>query len=140
MPNSREIDNALAAKLGSDATLRALMPNGVFWDVAPVDCTQVVILSFVDEKDEHEHQKRAIEDTVYEVKVIERSTVTTSNIDAACGRIDELLDGGTLTAPGYTLMVMYRERRRRSTVRDEASLEIRWFEEAAQYRVMMSVD
>jgi len=139
MADSSDIDNALIAKLGSDAALLALMPNGVYWGVAPPDSTRFVIVSLVDEADEWTFGGRAAEDAVYLVKAVGLST-TNPDMKAAAARIDALLDGGTLAAAGYTLMAMRREVRIRPPVEvDDVDPKIRWYHRGGHYRVTMAL-
>jgi hypothetical protein len=139
MADSSDIDNALVAKLGSDATLLALMPNGVYWGQAPPQSTRYVIVSLIDEADEYVFNQRAAENAVYLVKAVGLSTAN-PDMKAAAARIDALLDNGTLTVPGYTQMVMVREKRERPPVEiDDVDPNIRWYHRGGHYRVMMAL-
>lgn len=138
MADSSDIDNALMAMLGADTTLLGLMPNGVYWDVAPPKSTQFVIVSLDDEADGRMFEGRAFEDAVYLVKCVELSTVTTKNSKAAAARIDALLEGQPLTVAGYAFMALYREGRVRQTEIDDADPTIRWMHRGGRYRVVMS--
>ena len=137
MPDSSDIDNALVAKLGGDATLLSYMTNGVYVDEAPPGSTKFVIVSLVDEADEPQFGGRSFENALYLVKAVALSTAA-ANIKAAAARIDALLEGGTLTAAGYSLMTMTREARVRLTEVDEVDASIRWQHRGGQYRVVMS--
>src|SRR5262245_10060024 len=139
MADSSDIDNALIAKLGSDAALLALMPNGVYWGVAPPQSTRFVIVSLVDESDSRDFGTRSYEDAVYLVKAVSLSTAN-GDMKGAAARIDALLDGGMLTVAGYTLMAMYRELRVRPPVEiDDVDPTIRWYHRGGHYRVMMAL-
>lgn len=142
MPDSSDVDNALVAKLGADATLLALMPNGVYFDEGPPNATRLVIVSLVDEHDEPQFGGRAFEDALYLVKAVALSKPSAplpSNVmkDAAA-RIDALLENGTLTVPGYGLMTMQRDSRIRSTEVDEIDSSIRWQHRGGRYQVMVA--
>lgn len=143
--DSSEIDNAIVAMLGSDLTLLALCPNGVFFDEAPPGSTRFVIVSLVDEVDEDEFGKTAYEDALYSVEARMLSTAG-GNIKSAAARIHTLLhdqpivSGSPATAPsGYAWMTMHREGRIRKTEVDEVDPAIRWYRRGGNYRVMMSV-
>jgi len=136
--DSSDIDQALIAKLSSDAQLLALMPNGVYWDEAPPQSKQFVIVSFVTHADQRGFDGRAFEDALYLVKAVELSTVTVKNIKAAAARIDDLLENQPLTATGYSFMTMFREERVRATEVDDVDPSIRWFHRGGHYRVVMS--
>lgn len=140
MPDSSAIENALVAKLGADATLLSLMPNGVHMDEAPHGATKFVIVSLVDEVDIAKFGGRAIEDALYLVKAVALfKQGVAPDIRAAAARIDALLEDGTLTAVGYTLMTIHRESRIRVTEVDELDAGIRWQHRGGQYRVQCSV-
>lgn len=137
MADSSDIDNALVAKLGSDATLLALVPNGVYLDESPVGSTRFVIVSLVEETDEPVFEGRAIEDALYLVEARMLSTAG-GNIKAAAARIDALLENGTLSASGFTLMTLHRESRVRMTEVDEVDPRLRWARRGGHYRLMCS--
>jgi hypothetical protein len=146
MSDSSDIENAVIAKLAADAPLTALMPDGVFFEVAPAGRTRFVIVSLVESHDERVFGGRAVEDVLLLVKAVALSTVT-ANIKAAAARVDELLDPqppaapATLTAAGYSLMAMYRDPdlpRIRLTEEDDDDATIRWFHRGGHYRVVMS--
>jgi hypothetical protein len=136
--DSSDIDQALIARLGSDAQLLALMPNGVYWDEAPPASTQFVIVSFIEQADAREFSARAFEDALYLVKAVELSTVATKNCKAAAARIDALLEEQPLTVANYEPMALYREARIRATEVDDIDPTIRWFHRGGHYRVVMS--
>jgi hypothetical protein len=138
--DSSDIDQAIIAKLGADATLLALTPNGVYWDEAPQGSTRFVIVSLITEFDEAVFDTgRAIEDALYLVEARMLSTVPGANIKAAAARIDALLEDGVITVNGYTQMVMHREERVRLTEVDDIDSSIRWLRRGGRYRVQMSV-
>jgi hypothetical protein len=138
MADSSDIDNALVAKLGADATLLALVPNGVYIDEAPAGATRFVIVSLVDEADVGRFGGRAIEDALYQVEARMLSTVAGANVKAAAARIDALLEQGTLTVSGYSLMALFRESRIRLTEVDAADPTIRWYRRGGNYRLVVS--
>jgi hypothetical protein len=138
MADSSDIDNALVAKLGADATLLALVPNGVYIDEAPAGATRFVIVSLVDEADGGMFGGRAIEDALYLVEARMLSTVAGANIKAAAARIDVLLEQGSLTVAGYSLMALFRESRIRLTEVDAADPSLRWFRRGGNYRLVVS--
>lgn len=137
MPDSSDIDNALIAKLGGDATLLSYMPNGVYWDEAAAGATRFVIVSLVDEVDVGEFGQRSHEDALYLVEARALST-TNANLKDAAARIDALLENGTLSPAGYSTMTIHRERRIRITEVDDVDPAIRWFRRGGHYRVVMS--
>jgi len=138
MADSSDIDNALVTKLANDATLLALCPNGVYVDEAPPGSTRFVIVSLVEEADAGIFGARAFEDALYQVEAQMLSTVAGANIKAAAARIDALLEQGTLTVAGYSLMALFRESRIRLTEVDAADNAIRWYRRGGNYRLVVS--
>lgn len=138
MADSSDIDNALVAKLGADATLLALCPNGVYFDEAPPNLQRFVIVSLVEGLDVAKFGGRAYEDALYLVKAVMLSTAG-GNIKSAAARIDALLEDTALTVSGYTLMTMHREDRVRMTEVDGNDASIRWFHRGGHYRVQCAV-
>jgi hypothetical protein len=140
MPDSSAIDAALVVKLGADATLLALCPNGVYVDEAPPGSTRFVIVSLVGEDDEATYgQGRTVEDALFQVEARMLSTVAGADIKAAAARIDVLLEDQPLTVTGYTWMTLHRESRIRTTEVDEADPSIRWYRRGGHYRLQMSI-
>lgn len=137
--DSSAIDAALVGKLAGDATLAALMQTGafVFVDEAPAGSTKFVIVSLVTEEDVPQFGSRSFEDARYLVEARMLSTAG-GNIAAAAARIDALLENGSLTAAGYSLMTMHREERTRITEVDALDAALRWYRRGGQYRVVMS--
>lgn len=137
MSDSSDIDNALIAKLGADATLLALCPNGVYWDEAPPNSNRFVVVSFVEQHDEPMFSGRAFEDALYLVKAVMISTAN-GDIKAAAARIDTLLDQQPLTVSGYGVSLMRRVARVRMTEVDDQDQSIRWFHRGGHYAVVAS--
>lgn len=138
-----DIDTALLARLADDAPLKALVPDGVWWDVAPPLAKRFVIVSLVI-GDAHASfdQGRAVEDARYLVKAVMLSGVPGANIKAAAARIDALLEDQPLTAPGFTWSTTHRDGeagRIRHTEVDEVDDTIRWLHRGGYYRVQMAV-
>lgn len=136
-PDSSAIDNALMAKLAGDSALLALMPNGVAWEQAPANSTKFVIVSLLSSLDESKFGGRAREEAVYLVKAVSRDP--TANMPGAAQRINDLLDGQTLTITGYTLMVLRRIERVRTTERDEVDRSIFWYHRGGHYELVAAV-
>lgn len=137
MPDSSNIENALIALLGADATLLGLCPNGVYYDEAPAGSTRFVIVSLVDEQDGQMFGARAFEDATYLVKAVMLSTAA-GDIKSAAARIDTLLEQQPLTVTGYGVSIMRRDSRVRSTEVDDVDKSIRWFHRGGRYQVVAS--
>ena len=141
MSDSAAIDQAVMDKLLTDAPLRALLPDGVFWDEAGPsmldggNSQRFVLISLVTADDEPAFRATAFEDVLYAIKAMTLSTAG-GNIVAAAARIQTLLHFGTLTIPGYGLMVMRRRQRLRRTETDAVDNSIRWQHRGGHYQVM----
>jgi len=144
MSDSSAIDQALVDRLLSDATLRALGPDGVFWEEAGASMatggnpTQFVIVSLIDEGDAAIFGGRAWEDGLYAVKFVELSSAAVHNVRAGAARIDVLLEDQPLTVAGYTPMTVHREARIRLTEVDDTDASIRWQHRGGHYRVQQA--
>jgi hypothetical protein len=138
--DSSDIDNALLAKLIADTGVGGLMTlatDGVYWEAAPPSKTKFVVVSLVDHHDEPMFGGRAFEDATYLVKFVELAT-TGGSVKAGAARIDTLLEGGTLSISGYSLMLMRRESRVRMTEVDDIDPQIRWQHRGGIYQVVVS--
>jgi hypothetical protein len=138
LPDSSDIDNAVIAVLLADPTLSALMPDGVYWDIAKPKATRFVIVSLVEALDEPVFGSRGYEDKLYLVKAVALAS-TGADIKAAAHRIDELLEDQPLTIPGYVHMVTCREQPIRYPETDEVDDTIRWQHRGGHYRVQASI-
>jgi hypothetical protein len=138
MADTSDIASALIAKLGSDAELLSLCPNGVYWDEAPPGSTRFVIVAFINAIDRGVFGRRAIEEGIYLVEARMLSTVQGANIKRAAARIDELLEDQPLTVAGYTWSTMHRLEPVRMTEVDEVDPSIRWNRRGGQYFIEMS--
>jgi hypothetical protein len=135
MPDSSEVDDALTAKLMNDATLMAIMTDGVYFDEAAQGKTKFVIVSLIAEFDEPMFNARAFEDATYLVKAVAKSS-SGADVKTAAARIDTLLEQGTMTITGYGLMAMRRIERVRYTEVDDQDPSIRWQHRGGRYQVV----
>jgi len=131
MPDSSAIGNALVAKLGADAVLLALCPNGVYEGLAPPGATRFVIVSQILSTDEAEFGRRGFEEHLFLVEA--RALSSVGDVRAAAVRLDELLEDGTLTVPGYEPVRLHREEFVRGTERDDIDPTIVWKRRGGQY-------
>lgn len=135
--NSGDIDKAVMAKLSADAALMALATDGVYWALAPAAKTKFVVVSLSSSDDVQMQGGRAFEDITYLVKYVEKNS-SAVNAVAAADRIDAILNGGTLTVPGYSFMTMQRVSRIREPEMDETDATIVWQHFGGDYQVVMS--
>jgi hypothetical protein len=135
-PDSARIDAALLAKLRQDSVLTALLPGGIWFDLAPPDVTAYGIVSLAMHDDVAVFGRRAWEDTLYLVKAVVRMP---GPARAAAARIDELLEDGTLAIAGFALMALERELRLRLNETDPERGD-RWQQRGGYYRLQASID
>jgi hypothetical protein len=137
MSDSSAVQTALVAKLAGDQALADLLPDGVFFGDAAQGATAFVLVSLVIGADERMFNARAWEAPIYLVQAVHLSTsgVTADN---AAKRIDELLDDGSLTIEGYTLMHMARAEYIRGVEPDTIDPSLRWQHAGGRYEVMVS--
>lgn len=114
MSDPAEVIKAVVAKLDADATLLALVPAGAYRNVAPAEVQKAVIVELVIHQDVYAMRSVAYDKTFVRVKAVERSKSTTG-VDAAAARIQDVLQDQALTITGY---------RHRSTRRMEHIAEV----------------
>jgi hypothetical protein len=135
--DSAAIDAALVVRLASDPELLALMPNGVYIDVAAQNATRYVLLSLIASLDIPVFGGRAIEDVHYQVKAVGRST-DHPDMRAAAARIDALLDDVPFLVAGYEWMEFAREERIDHNEPDESTPSILWHHRGGIYHGQFS--
>jgi hypothetical protein len=141
MPDLAEVDDALVAKLLGDATLMALVPDGVFFDTANDKAERFVTISFVHGSRQPVFDGDGIEAMLYSVKAVVLSTKWGTVARAAAQRIDEILDDGDLDVPGFGVLAMFRDDddgRIRYTEIEERDKTSRWQHRGARYRVQVT--
>lgn len=140
-PEPSDIDTALRDKLVADATLRAVMPDGVFWNVAASGAKRFVILAVIDSIVEHDALGAVAHvDTLYQVEARGLST-TDPDMRGAIVRINELLDtpAATLTVAGFELIALRQEAPTRGPEElDDVDPKVRWYRRGGHYRVVMT--
>lgn len=138
------ISNAVIAKLGADATLLALMPNGVYRAESPKGSQRFVIVSQVSAVNEYELDGRlSFTDALY---LVEARALSTSggDVHSAAVRIDALLNPqppaapATLTVAGWTLVDLTCEEPVEAVEVDAVDPSIRWFRRGGMYRIQMA--
>jgi hypothetical protein len=138
MVDSGELDAAVLAVLQADATLESLLPDGVYMDEAPPGVTQFVLVGLMDSEDVSTYgTDPVLEYALYFVKGTALSS-TNANMKAVRLRLDELLHGATLTAPGYIEVKAFRERnqpRLRYIDVDRKDPTLRWWHRGGHYRI-----
>jgi hypothetical protein len=139
--DSSEVDSAIVARLSGDAELVALLPDGVYFDVAAQGLQRFVLVSVVIAFDRGQFgdpgARRALEDITYAVKAVTFGSSGTTAKQAAA-RIDALLEDQPLTIPGYHHGSTERIERIRDTEDDETDASIRWQHRGGRYRVLVT--
>lgn len=148
MPDSTAIDSAVVTRLNADVALRALLTDGVHFDLAPANATAFGIVSLATSRIESVFGGRGYEDQLYLVKAVVRQVGGTSGMLQkalqAAARIDTVLEDQPITVSGYTWMTTFRddvteESRVRYTEGDESDASVRWHHVGGHYRVQMSI-
>lgn len=137
-PDSSLIDDALMSTLRDDPALKAICPDGVWWEVGDDKSKRFIVVSLVDHSDVPVFGGRAWENNLYLVKAVMLNSAGGS-VGAAAARIDALLNDQPLSVDGFGFMAMYRERRIRLTERDSENSAIRWLHRGGHYRVQVAL-
>lgn len=138
MADSSDIDAAVIGVLQNDATLKTLLPDGVFMDVGPPGAKRFVLLGIEDSTDVPTYDRpRVVEEVLYFVKAVALSTAG-ANMKAAAARIDVLLkDTRLTTAPGYEEIYVHRARLEQPRLRDvevdAVDASIQWLHRGGRY-------
>jgi hypothetical protein len=147
VPNVSKVTSALVTKLNADTALLALMPDGVWFKVAPAGKTRFVIVSLIVAFNERELAgRRAFKEATYlvEARALSSSAGAGQVVYAAADRIDVLLDPQpplpppTLTVAGYTLVGIDGEEDVQDTEPDERDPSILWLRGGGQYRIQVA--
>lgn len=132
-----EIDTLVYTTLKNDPALTVLLPDGVFWDVAPGG-TQFGILSRSDgERENALGNGDGWERVTYTAKAVIRSSSVVEASNAAF-RIHELLHFGLedVSVGNYTIMHIERTLPIRYTEPDPQNTAVRYQHAGGQYSVM----
>lgn len=138
-PDSGAIDRVLIAALQADAELTGLMPDGVWFDVAPAGLTRFVVVELADGEDVGLFGQRGIEDRAYRVHAVGLSRVVSlGTMKAAAARIDTILEGDTPldTPPDFASIDCVREKPTAESALDEVDKSLVWHYYGGEYRVM----
>jgi len=106
--DATEVERALIGKLAADATLSGLLPDGVYYDVAPIGSIRFVIVSLSASRGLYElNDGETLRALIYVVKAVVLGPAS-DTVAAADKRIQELVDRQPLDLPpeaGAELMV-----------------------------------
>jgi hypothetical protein len=132
------VDAAVVAVLAGDATLKALLPDGVWANVGPANKTRFVVVQYQTHEDVEGFGGALYESFSYSITAhVMEATGTTAN--AAAARIHALLHDQVL-APiaGYTHMSTLRTDRVSFPAIDAIDNDIRFWMAGGDYEVVVS--
>jgi hypothetical protein len=136
VPDSAALDTAILAKLQGDATLAAILTDGIYFDVAASGKTRFGIVSLSTDREDYAFDG-SIEESVYIVKAVVLDTSPTSAKTAAA-RIHTLLQNTPLTVTGFDHLALRRTERIRYTEVDAENNDIRWQHSGGRYEAWVS--
>jgi hypothetical protein len=135
--DSSAVDEAIIQHLRADAELAGLLPDGVFWDVAPPNATAFVVVSLVDAVDGATFDAvagGADEVLTYDVLAMVSDSSGEAVLRRAAARLREVLQGAVLPIDGFDCLAVLRAGRRRHTVVDPIN-DVRWLQRGGRYQV-----
>lgn len=135
--DSSDVDAAILAILESDSALAALMPDGVWFDVAVPGATRFVLVAQLAHDDQPMFNGTAFETFLYLVKAVAPGKSAAATVKPAAARINELLEQAVLTPAGYSDMRCARVERVRYSELD-AVADVRWHHRGGHYEVIVS--
>ena len=131
------VEAAVMAILAGDAALMALLPGGVYWDIAPAGLTAFAIVSQIDHDDAMVMAPAPVwERPLYLVKATTKGASRVA-VTQAAARIYELLHAAPLAAEGYTLMLMQRIKRVPNYVEVDELTDERWAHCGGHYEILV---
>jgi len=133
MSDSSALDMALVTAL-TDATLQTLLPDGIWWSVAPQGRTKFVAIELASAVDTYEENRAAFEHPIYRIEAVAKES-TPATVDAAADRIRVVM-GGALTAVGYHLVRVQRLERVKHGEPDPNDAAVVWQYHGGLYEVL----
>lgn len=139
--SSSSIENAIMGYLGSDLELLGLMPNGIYYGLAPARMTRYVSVAIESSEDVPAFGRRAQQALRLRVVAVALSTAVPDLhvMDAAARRIDLLLEDVAIPVAGFTWGTIHRLERIRETDRDFGNPDLSWYLRGGIYRVVYAV-
>lgn len=137
MIDATEVERALIGKLAGDATLAAVLTDGVYYDVAPIGSTRFCIVSLSSSRGLYElADGETFRALIYVVKAVVLGSAS-ADVAAADKRIQELVDRQPLdvSAAGAELMVAHWIDRIRYT--ETANNDV-WQHRGARYELTVT--
>lgn len=137
MIDATEVERALIGKLAGDPALQTSLPDGVYYDIAPLGSTRFAIVSLSASRGLYElNDGETFRALIYVIKAVVLGT-SSDAVAAADKRIQELVDRQPLdvSAAGATLMVARWVDRIRYS--ETANNEI-WQHRGARYEITVT--
>jgi len=134
-PNA--VDAAVMAVLATDATLMALLPDGVWMEAAKPGAKRFVVVEPLEHDDTYGFTETLYERYVYAVRAVALAT-DGALVMSGADRIQELLQEVPLTVPGYSWMTTLRLRRAREAELDAVDTDARFQHRGGHYEVWLS--
>jgi len=131
------VDRALVARLSSDPTLMAMMPDGIYWDISKAGKTRLILIKLMHHDTVDMFGGCAFENPSYLVKAVEYS-LSPTNVQAAAARIDALLNHQPMTIDGYGLMTAQYLTRVKYQEPDTTNADARWQHSGGVYLLMVT--
>lgn len=139
--DSGAIDAALLDRLAGDVALRALVPDGVWFDLAPQNATRFVLLQLEVHRDRPimgpAGGRRGQEEHDFLVTAHLLAAAADDAV-AAAYRIDQVLEDQPLSAAGFQGVSLYRLARLRDTEADATDSTMRWHLRGGRYHVVVA--
>ena len=136
--NSALVDAAVVKVLVTDPTLAGLLPDGVYFNVAPLNAARFVTLERVGHADTYGFNFEAWELFRYQIKAVALNS-TGSEVDAAADRIHTLLqDNFVLAIDTYQVMRLDRMTAIRYLDVDAQNPSIRWQHRGGIYELQVT--
>lgn len=137
MADPSAVDAALEAKLLGDATLMAILTDGVYFDVAKPSAQRFALISVVTHEDGYVFNNSAFEKSTYLIKAVTLGT-SGADVKTAAARIHTLIQDVPLTIPGYAHSLTRRTERVRYTEVDDVNPAVRWNHRGGRYEIFVS--
>jgi hypothetical protein len=132
---SHDVDRAVIERLAGDAELTALMPDGVYFEPAPLGAKACVVVALTAHEDAYVFGGAAWELFTYSIEALELET-SADHAGAAEARIKALMQDGPLTPAGYAVMNVKRYGYFHLIEVDDGNAT-RWQHCGANYQVMV---
>jgi hypothetical protein len=135
--DSNDVDTAVMNTLAADPELMGLMPDGVFWELAPLNATAFVIVSQLEHTDSYVLDGGLLwERILYLAKAVHFGSSAT-NARKAAFRIYQLLQDARLEVPTYTVVACQRDERVKYVDVDEET-DVRWQHRGGHYELLVT--